>query len=355
MLVPGRPGARTTLGPVPPPLDLPRSRRDLLRAGGLGLVATAGLSLTAGCGTRPAAGPGTATGDDVLATRLAAAVARARVAAEAAAQAAPAPDAARAWRELATLHRRHARELPAPPAEATTVPRGPSARAVAGRAELGLADTAARVAVLAASGPLALLAGSVRAALAQRLLLDPVLGLPRPDTGAATVDAAVAAVPAAPLPVEEAGEAHAAGLATALAAEHAAVAVVGTLAARLPAALSPGGHDRLLLALARHRARRDALALTWPSVARTAPAAAAYDVPSTSRPAEVIAALATVERRCADAAGFLLANAPATPAGARTGRTGRAGDRPWALATLVDAAVQDVDAGAGAGTWPGRV
>lgn len=116
---------------------------------------------------------------------------------------------------------------------------------------------------------------------------------------------------------------------TTLAAEHAAVWVLGVLGARAPLAPDTSLRDTLAAAYDAHRARRDHLERQLRDL-EVAPAvsAVAYDLPDgIGSPAGIRAAALSTERACATAYAHLVAHT-----------TGE--DRQWAVNALTDAAVR---------------
>ncbi len=87
----------------------------------------------------------------------------------------------------------------------------------------------------------------------------------------------------------------------ALAAEHAAVHVYGTLGAATSMSATPELYERVSLAWSEHRARRDALEVELRGLGvRPVGTLAAYEAPGpVGSPAEVSATAVLVERRCA--------------------------------------------------------
>lgn len=87
----------------------------------------------------------------------------------------------------------------------------------------------------------------------------------------------------------------------ALAAEHAAVHVYGTLGAATSMSATPELYERVSLAWSEHRARRDALEVELRGLGvQPVGTLAAYEAPGpVGSPAEVSATAVLVERRCA--------------------------------------------------------
>lgn len=120
-------------------------------------------------------------------------------------------------------------------------------------------------------------------------------------------------------------------LQTTLAAEHAAVFVLGVLGGRTSRSATPDLFDAVSAAYAAHRARRDQLAREITDLGGTPVAAeAAYETPRPlDTPDQVTAAALEVERGCAATYSWLVANT----AGA---------DRRRAIAALNEAAVREL-------------
>jgi hypothetical protein len=131
-------------------------------------------------------------------------------------------------------------------------------------------------------------------------------------------------------------------LQTALAAEHAAVFVLGTLGGRASRSAMPSLSDAITAAYAAHRARRDQLtAEITDSGSEPVAAEAAYDVPSGLVRADRIARVALdTERACATTYGWLVANT-----------TGE--QRSRAVAALTESAVRELAFGGRPADLPG--
>lgn len=132
----------------------------------------------------------------------------------------------------------------------------------------------------------------------------------------------------------------------ALAAEHAAIYVLGAVGARVSEATDGRLWQRVRDTYAVHRDRRDQLrAMVRAAGAEPVPAQVAYELPpaatsAATSPAELQAAALAVESRCA----AVYADA--------VGSTSRA-SRQWALDALEDAAVRMVGLGADPEPFPG--
>ncbi|MFC7494856.1 MULTISPECIES: DUF4439 domain-containing protein [unclassified Nocardioides] len=118
---------------------------------------------------------------------------------------------------------------------------------------------------------------------------------------------------------------------TTLAAEHAAVFVLGTLGGRTSRSATPALYDAVSAAYAAHRARRDQLTAEI-AEAGTDPVAAepAYDVPPGADRADRIARVALdTERACATTYAWLVANSVDDT-------------RRWAIRALNETAVREL-------------
>ncbi len=133
-----------------------------------------------------------------------------------------------------------------------------------------------------------------------------------------------------------------AALQATLAAEHAAVYVLGVLGARVSATDQPALAGSITAAYVAHRGRRDQLGpKVRSSGGEPVAAAVSYRLPGAARTASQLrAAGLLVERRCT-----------ATYAAA-VGATAGA-DRRWAVAALTDAAVRQLSFGGAADPYPG--
>lgn len=127
-----------------------------------------------------------------------------------------------------------------------------------------------------------------------------------------------------------------------LAAEHAAVHVLGVLGGQLASSENPVAAERLRAAYTTHRGRRDHLRATIAETGRTPVAPApAYEVDSGSRTADdLVRAALGVETACGEVYAQLV--------GQSAGRT-----RAWAVEALLDSAVRRLGLGGAPVTWPG--
>ena len=127
-----------------------------------------------------------------------------------------------------------------------------------------------------------------------------------------------------------------------LAAEHAAVHVLGVLGGQVSTSESPALASRIRAAYVTHRGRRDHLRSTVAGLGETPVAAApAYDVDSgAGTAADLSRAAAETEAACAEVYAQLTAHS-----------TGR--DRDWAVEALVDSSVRLLDLGGSPDPWPG--
>ncbi|MCW2815459.1 MAG: hypothetical protein JWN84_2914 [Nocardioides sp.] len=129
-----------------------------------------------------------------------------------------------------------------------------------------------------------------------------------------------------------------------LAAEHAALYVVGYLGAQTSESASPELYAALRDSYATHRERRDQLVgLVREAGARPVPAAASYDLPRVrlDDPASLAAAAVAVEQACGATYGFLVASA-----------TGE--QRGWAVDAVLDSALRELTLGGAPRAFPGR-
>lgn len=129
-----------------------------------------------------------------------------------------------------------------------------------------------------------------------------------------------------------------------LAAEHAALYVVGYLGAQTSESGSPELYAALRDSYATHRERRDQLVgLVRSAGARPAPAAVSYDLPGVrlDDPASLAAAAVAVEQACGATYGFLVASA-----------TGE--QRGWAVDAVLDSALRELALGGAPRAFPGR-
>jgi hypothetical protein len=119
-------------------------------------------------------------------------------------------------------------------------------------------------------------------------------------------------------------------LQTTLAAEHAAVHVLGALGSRTSASATPELFAAVTDAYTAHRARRDALT-RWVRDAGATPVAAApaYQLPEAAGPEAVGGAALEVEQSCAETYAWLVAST----SGER---------RRWAVDALTNAAVREL-------------
>ncbi|SDC62592.1 DUF4439 domain-containing protein [Nocardioides lianchengensis] len=131
-------------------------------------------------------------------------------------------------------------------------------------------------------------------------------------------------------------------LQTVLAAEHAAVYVVGALGAQTSASAQPALYGALRDAYVAHRDRRDELVDRLLRLdAAPVPAAAAYELPADlGTVAAVTARARELEAGCAATYGFLV--------GSTSGAL-----RRWGVGALTDAAVRGLAFGAAAEPLPG--
>jgi hypothetical protein len=135
-------------------------------------------------------------------------------------------------------------------------------------------------------------------------------------------------------------------LQTALAAEHAAVWVLGYLGAQTSASAEPTLYGRLQEAFAVHRDRRDVVeALVRDDGGEPVAAAPAYDVADVDAAPDPVRAVQQralrVERACGAAWGFVVASAAG-------------GQRGAALEALVDCALRELAFGGSPRRYPGR-
>ncbi|GAA5148351.1 hypothetical protein GCM10023340_22120 [Nocardioides marinquilinus] len=135
-------------------------------------------------------------------------------------------------------------------------------------------------------------------------------------------------------------------LQTALAAEHAAVWVLGYLGAQTSASAEPTLYGLLQEAYSVHRDRRDLLeALVRDDGGDPVAAAPAYDVTDVDAAADPVRAVRSralrLERDCGAAYGFVVANAPGERRGA-------------ALEALLDSALRELAFGGSPRRYPGR-
>ena len=127
-----------------------------------------------------------------------------------------------------------------------------------------------------------------------------------------------------------------------LAAEHAAVYVLGVVGGQVSGSESPTVAARVRASYTTHRGRRDHLRATIAGGGETPVAAApAYAVDSGSQStAELSRVAAETEAACAEVYAQLIASS--------AGRT-----RAWAVEALVDSAVRLLDLGGAPAAWPG--
>lgn len=135
-----------------------------------------------------------------------------------------------------------------------------------------------------------------------------------------------------------------AALQTALAAEHAAVYVLGVLGAQTSQSASPTLFATVSQAYAEHRGRRDHLVRTVTDLGASPVASeVAYDVPADlGTPQAVTRRALRLERDCAETYAYLVAST--------TGEL-----RAWALRALQAAAVRQLAFGGRPEEFPGRV
>lgn len=133
------------------------------------------------------------------------------------------------------------------------------------------------------------------------------------------------------------------GLQEALAAEHAALFVVGYLGAQTSSSAEPELYAGLSAALDQHRALRDELSdRVRDAEAEPVASAATYELVDVGgEPGRIRDRAVTVERDCAAAYGFLVANSP--PA-----------ERRFAVETLVATALREIALGGRPRPLPGR-
>jgi len=129
----------------------------------------------------------------------------------------------------------------------------------------------------------------------------------------------------------------------ALAAEHAALHVYGTLGARTSASATPTLFADITAGYNAHRARRDQLtARLRDHGAEPVAAEPAYELPAPlDNPAQVTAAALDVERSCTATYAWLV------------GQTSGA-DRQWAVTALTEAAVRELTFRGSPEIFPGR-
>ena len=129
----------------------------------------------------------------------------------------------------------------------------------------------------------------------------------------------------------------------ALAAEHAALHVYGTLGARTSASATPTLFSDVTAGYNAHRARRDQLtARVRDRGAEPVAAEPAYELPAPlDTPAQVTAAALEVERSCTATYAWLV------------GQTSEA-DRRWAVTALTEAAVRELTFRGSPEIFPGR-
>ena len=127
-----------------------------------------------------------------------------------------------------------------------------------------------------------------------------------------------------------------------LAAEHAAVYVLGTAGGQVSTSESPTAAARIRAAYIAHRGRRDHLRATVSDLGGTPVASApAYAVDSgAGTTADLTRVAAETETVCAEVYAQLTAHS--------TGRT-----RAWAVEALVDSSVRLLDLGGAPTAWPG--
>lgn len=133
-------------------------------------------------------------------------------------------------------------------------------------------------------------------------------------------------------------------LQTALAAEHAAVFVVGYLGAQTSESATPQLYAAFRDTLDTHRDRRDRLAtLLRDAGADPVAAAASYELPQvvTNDVDSLQAAGVAIERACGATYGFLVASTPADR-------------RAWAVQAVLDSALRELDLGGDPRPFPGR-
>ncbi|WP_170286095.1 ferritin-like domain-containing protein [Nocardioides rubriscoriae] len=133
-------------------------------------------------------------------------------------------------------------------------------------------------------------------------------------------------------------------LQTTLAAEHAALFVVGYVGAQTSQSGAPRLYDALRESYTTHRDRRDQLVeLVGEAGGEPVAAAASYDLPAV-RPdetASLSAAALAVEQACGATYGFLVASATGS-------------QRTWAIDAVLDSAVRELALGGSPRAFPGR-
>lgn len=127
-----------------------------------------------------------------------------------------------------------------------------------------------------------------------------------------------------------------------LAGEHAAVYVLGVLGAQTSQSQQPTLYERVTAAFVVHRQRRDELIATLTGLGADPVAAeVAYRVPADlSSPARVEAAALRIERGCAAAYAYAVANTSGT-------------NRAWQTTALLDAATREIGFGGTPEVLPG--
>ncbi len=131
-------------------------------------------------------------------------------------------------------------------------------------------------------------------------------------------------------------------LQTTLAAEHAAVFVLGYLGAQTSSSTQPQLYASVRDAYDVHRSRRDQLVTrVLDAGGEPVPAAASYELDPVVDGSEVPGRVLRVERGCGATYGFLVASSP--------------GDqRRWAVDALLDSATRELAFGGRPRTFPGR-
>ncbi|WP_141013883.1 ferritin-like domain-containing protein [Nocardioides sambongensis] len=223
-------------------------------------------------------------------------------------------------RRLDALHDAHlaALEWAGDPRPADTVRRGQAAATVE-RTEQQLQRDLVDASLDAGSGGLAQLFAAMAAGIAQQEGAVEIPGPSVPSGGTATVPA----------------------LQEALAAEHAAVFVLGALGARTSQSAAPTSYGLLTDAYLTHQARRDTLVeMVRAAGASPRPAEPGYQLGALQNAAQIERRAGQLETSCQDVYAYLVANA-----------TGA--QRRYAIGALLDAAVRARSFGAAAENLPG--
>lgn len=132
-------------------------------------------------------------------------------------------------------------------------------------------------------------------------------------------------------------------LQTTLAAEHAAVFVLGYLGAQTSASRQPQLYDTLTRAYEEHRARRDRLIVRVRDAGGDpAPAEPSYRLPAVGGdPARIARRALRLERETGEVYGFLVASSPSP-------------QRRFPIDALVDCALRELELGGEPRRYPGR-